>query len=37
MLQLRTHEAATVRIVFDVDATSLLDAFAGAAPTCTDH
>jgi hypothetical protein len=34
MLGLRTRTAATVRIRFDVDASSLLDAFAGAAPTC---
>jgi hypothetical protein len=34
MLRLRTRVAATVRIVFDVDASSLLNAFAGAAPTC---
>ena len=34
MLRLRTRAAATVRIAFDVDARSLLDAFAGGAPTC---
>jgi hypothetical protein len=34
MLQLRTGGAATVRIGFDVDATSLFDAFDGTAPTC---
>jgi hypothetical protein len=34
MLRLRTRAAATVRIAFDVDADSLLDAFAGGAPTC---
>jgi hypothetical protein len=34
MLRLRTRSAATVRIAFDVDAGSLLDAFAGGAPTC---
>jgi hypothetical protein len=34
MLRLRTLAAATIGIVFDVDANSLLDAFAGAAPTC---
>jgi hypothetical protein len=34
MLRLRTRAAATVRIVFDVDAHSLYDAFANAAPTC---
>ena len=34
MLQLRTQEAATVRIGFDVDARSLFDAFANTAPTC---
>jgi hypothetical protein len=34
MLQLRTRTAATVRIAFDVDATSLLDALAGTPPTC---
>jgi hypothetical protein len=34
MLQLRMDTAATVRIAFDVDARSLLDAFAGAAPRC---
>ncbi|HEY4236160.1 MAG TPA: hypothetical protein VGM45_02355 [Gaiellaceae bacterium] len=34
MLQLRIGGAATVRIGFDVDATSLFDAFDGTAPTC---
>jgi hypothetical protein len=34
MLRLRTAAAATVRIAFDVDASSLLDAFAGTAATC---
>lgn len=34
MLSLRTRAPATVRISFDVDGRSLLDAFAGAAPTC---
>jgi hypothetical protein len=34
MLRLRTRTAGTVRIAFDVNATSLLDAFAGAAPAC---
>ena len=34
MLRLRTRAAATVRIAFDVDAHSLYDAFANAAPTC---
>ena len=34
MLRLRTRAAATVRLAFDVDARSLLDAFAGAAPRC---
>ncbi len=34
MLRLRTRAAATVRIAFDVEASSLLDAFVGAAPTC---
>ena len=34
MLQLRTQAAATVRLAFDVDAGSLLHAFAGAAPQC---
>jgi hypothetical protein len=33
MLRLRTRAAATIRIVFDVDARSLLDALSGAAPT----
>jgi len=34
MLGLRTSGAATVRIAFDVDAGTLLDAFTGTAPTC---
>jgi hypothetical protein len=34
MLRLRTKKAATVRIAFDVNASSLLDAFAGARPRC---
>lgn len=34
MLRLRTQSAGTVRLVFDVDARSLFDAFAGAAPHC---
>jgi hypothetical protein len=34
MLRLRTREAATVRIAFDVDASGLLDTFAGTAPKC---
>ena len=34
MLQLRTRSAATVRIAFDVDAGSLLDALAGTAQPC---
>jgi hypothetical protein len=34
MLRLRTRAAATVRIAFDVDAQSLYDAFANAAPSC---
>jgi hypothetical protein len=34
MLQLRTRRASTVRITFDVDASNMLDAFAGAAATC---
>jgi hypothetical protein len=34
MLRLRTHEAATVRLAFGVNASRLLDAFSGAAPTC---
>jgi hypothetical protein len=34
MIRLRTPVAATVRIAFDVDPSSLLDAFAGAAPSC---
>jgi len=34
MLRLRTRAAATVRIAFDIDATSLFDAFAGTAPSC---
>ncbi len=34
MLTLRTRAAATVRIAFDIDASSLFDAFTGAAPRC---
>lgn len=34
MLQLRTRKAATVRIGFDVDAQSLIHAFANATPRC---
>jgi hypothetical protein len=34
MLRLRTRGSAKVSIVFDVDATSLLNAFARAGPTC---
>jgi hypothetical protein len=34
LLRLRTRGAATVRISFDVDAGSLLDALAGSAPAC---
>lgn len=34
MLRLRTRTAAEVRIAFDVDASSLVSAFAGYAPTC---
>jgi hypothetical protein len=34
MLRLRTQAAATVRLTFDIDAGSLLHAFAGAAPEC---
>jgi hypothetical protein len=35
MLRLRTRSAATVRIGFDVDASSLLHAFADETPTCS--
>jgi hypothetical protein len=35
MLDLRTQSAATVRIAFDVDASSLFDAFAGTRQTCS--
>ncbi|HEY3551782.1 MAG TPA: hypothetical protein VGK69_12095 [Gaiellaceae bacterium] len=35
MLRLRTRAAATVRIGFDVDASSLFDAFDDAAPRCS--
>lgn len=35
MLRLRTHGAAEVRIVFDVDPSRLLDAFTGEAPACS--
>jgi len=34
LLRLRTRDAATVRIVFDVDPLGLLRAFAGSAPSC---
>ena len=34
MVELQTHRAATVRIAFDVNATSLLAAFAGQSPDC---
>jgi hypothetical protein len=34
MLTLRTRAAATVRIAFDIDASSLFDAFTGATPRC---
>ena len=34
MLRLRTRTAGTVRLGFDVDASTLVDAFAGAAPRC---
>jgi hypothetical protein len=34
MLQLWTRAATTVRITFDVDPSGLLEALAGAAPTC---
>jgi hypothetical protein len=34
MLQLHTRAAATVRIIFDVDASRLLDAFTGTPPPC---
>lgn len=34
MIRLRTQAAAKVEIGFDVDASTLLDAFAGATPTC---
>jgi hypothetical protein len=34
MLRLHTRAAAEVRISFDVDARSLLDAFAGVSPAC---
>jgi hypothetical protein len=34
MLSLRTPTAATVRLAFDVNASRLLHAFSGAAPTC---
>jgi hypothetical protein len=37
MLRLRTRSAATVRIAFDVDPTSLLNAFAGAKPICSNR
>jgi hypothetical protein len=34
MLRLRTQAAATVGIGFDVDASSLVDAFVNTAPRC---
>lgn len=34
LLRLHTRAAATVRIAFDVDASSLFDAFADTTPTC---
>lgn len=34
MVELRTERPATVRIAFDVNASSLLDAFAGRSPHC---
>jgi hypothetical protein len=34
MVELRTRSAATVRIAFDVDASSLYAAFAGKTPKC---
>ena len=34
LVQLRTRSAATVRIAFDVDASSLFDAFADTTPHC---
>jgi hypothetical protein len=34
LLRLRTRGAATVRIAFDVSASSLVDAFADSTPTC---
>jgi hypothetical protein len=34
LLRLRTRTAATVRIGFDVDATSLFDAFVDTPPRC---
>ena len=34
LLRLRTRTAATVRIGFDIDATSLFDAFAHTTPGC---
>ena len=37
MLELQTRSAATVRIAFDVDARSLLAAFAGTSPACGQH
>jgi hypothetical protein len=35
MLRLRTHTSAEVRIAFDVNPSSLLDALAGAVPACS--
>jgi hypothetical protein len=37
MVELRAHGPATVRIVFDVDASSLIAAFAGTRPACHRH
>jgi hypothetical protein len=34
MLRLRTSATATVRIRFNVDMSSLIDAFVGNAPSC---
>jgi hypothetical protein len=34
MVRLQTRTAGTVRIAFDVDAGSLLDAFAHTQPSC---
>jgi hypothetical protein len=37
LLLLRTRDAATVRIALDVDAVSLVDAFAGTTPRCPER